>query len=60
MSVTEILRNELKRLLSQCNEKQVQLFNRMYKSVEVIPKEKMEWAIEQCERTLIENAKKKL
>jgi len=38
-------RDQLKLLLSQCTEKQVELFNRMYKSVDVISKEKIPWAI---------------
>lgn len=49
------MRCELRRLLMKCTDEQVAFFNRMYKSVEVIPVEKMEWAIKQCERTIAKN-----
>ena len=49
----------LKDLLSQCTEKQQLFFNRMYVSVGTIPEEKWDWAIEQCERTIKNNAKEK-
>ncbi|MFA5174745.1 MAG: hypothetical protein WC438_06185 [Candidatus Pacearchaeota archaeon] len=45
-------------LLSQCKKEQVDFFNRMYKSVEEIPDEKIDRAIDQCKRTIDKNAKK--
>jgi len=48
-------RKSLRDLLAQCTDKQIDLFNRMYVSVEEIPKEKMLWAFKQCERTIIDN-----
>ena len=54
-NLEEIMREELKNLLSQCTEKQVAFFNRLYKSVDLIPKEQMENAICQCERTIKNN-----
>ena len=54
----ELGRNELRSLLDQCNERQVHLFNLMYKSVDRIPLDKIPWAIEQCERTIQGNKEK--
>ena len=51
-------RDHLRKLLSQCTDKQVDIFNRMYKSVDVIPFSKIDWAIQQCERTIVNNNKK--
>ncbi len=48
-------REALKNLLLQCTEKQINIFNRMYKSVEEIPEEKISWAMKQCERTINKN-----
>ena len=45
-------REKLKELLSQLPESWVGVFNRMYGSVEQIPLDKMDWAIQQCERSL--------
>lgn len=53
-----LLRNELSILYEQCTEKQQLFFNRMYGSVEKIPAEKIEWAISQCQRTIIKNGQK--
>jgi hypothetical protein len=52
------MRTELKRLLALCTPAQVDVFNRMYGSVENIPKDKMELAIKQCESTVVKNQKK--
>ncbi len=54
----EFKRNLVKELLSQCTEEQQGFFNRMYKSIDDIPEEKMRWAYLQCQRT-IENNKNK-
>ena len=45
-------KDALKGLLDQCTEKQVSFFNQMYGSFETIPEEKIDWAIQQCERTI--------
>jgi hypothetical protein len=50
-------RSALRDLLYQCTEDQIALFNRMYISVEMIPDEKIDWAIQQCERTIAKNNK---
>jgi len=47
----------LRNLLSQCTESQINLFNRMYGSIDTIPDEKINWAIQQCERTIEKNNK---
>lgn len=46
-------REKLKELLSQLPKNNVDMFNLMYGSVEKIPFEKMNWAIQQCENTLV-------
>ena len=48
-------RKKLESLLKQCKPHQQELFNKMYKSIEDIPKDKIDWAIQQCERTLWKN-----
>lgn len=48
-------RELLKKLYDQCTEPQQQLFCRMYKSIEDIPEDKIDWAIQQCERTIEKN-----
>jgi len=54
----ELGRNELRELLGQCSEGQMQMFNRLYKSVDVIPLDKMNCALDQVERTIFLNNKK--
>lgn len=49
------MRNKLINLYHQVTDKQKEFFNRMYKSIDEIPDEKIEWAIKQCERTLEKN-----
>jgi len=51
-------REKLRELLAQCTEGQLDLFNRMYRSVDAIPLEKINWAIQQCERTIANNKKR--
>jgi hypothetical protein len=53
--VTEFKRQMMRDFLAQCTEAQVDLFNRMYGSVDKIPEDKMDWAIQQCERTVAKN-----
>ena len=58
----EFARNELKDGLKQCTEGQQLLFKRMYSHnnlsanidelVDIIPEEKLDWAMEQVRRTL--------
>lgn len=50
-------REKLRELLTQCTESQVTMFNRMYESVDAIPLDKINWAIQQCERTIAKNEK---
>ena len=42
----------LQELYDQQTDAAKDLFNRMYVSVDKIPEEKIDWAIQQCERTL--------
>jgi hypothetical protein len=56
--IDKFKRNLLKELLSKCTEPQINLFNRMYKSIEEIPDENIPWAIQQIERTIIKNEAK--
>ena len=51
-TLEKIGREKLKELLAQLPSESIELFNRMYGSVEEIPLDKMDWAIQQCERTL--------
>jgi len=44
--------DQLRDLLSQCTEGQRNMFNRMYGSIDTIKEDKIDWAIQQCERTL--------
>lgn len=57
--VIEFKRDIIKDFLAQCTKEQVNLFNRLYGSVDTIPENKMDWAIEQCERTVENNKTKK-
>jgi len=55
----ELFRKEkLKSLYEQCTKPQQSLFNRMYGSLKLIPSGKIDWAIQQCERTISENQSK--
>lgn len=45
----------LKDLLKQCTEPQIQLFNRMYGSVDIISEDNIDRAIQQCEQTIQNN-----
>lgn len=49
---------KLKTLLDQCTEKQIELFNRMYGSINDIPADKIPHAIFQCEETIKKNQKR--
>ena len=49
----------LKELFYQCTEKQQEFFDHLYPyGIDHIPKEKLDWAIQQCENTIKENIKK--
>ena len=52
MSIVDISRESLRKKLNQCSESEINMFNRMYKSIELIPFEKMEQAEKQIDRTL--------
>lgn len=56
---TNFKRRELKKVLLKCTEKQIAFFNRLYGSIETIPKEKMYRAYEQCIATIQKNRKDK-
>lgn len=49
-------RNKIRALLKKCKPEQREIFNRMYESVDVIPEEKMNWAIKQIVSTLNKNS----
>ncbi len=46
---------QLHGLLDQCTKEQQAFFDRMYGSRDTIPEEKIDWAIQQCERTIAKN-----
>ncbi len=48
-------RELVREVLNQCTEKQIQFFNRMYVSVDIIPESKMRHAYFQCVKTLEKN-----
>lgn len=52
-------RDILRPLLAQCTPKQVDLFNRMYGSIDTIPAEKTRWAYIQLKNTLVKKQSKK-
>lgn len=54
--VIDFKRGMIKELLEKCTEQQVKVFNLMYRcSVDEIPKNRLDWAICQCKRTVSEN-----
>ena len=53
------MRNKLANLYYQLSEGQKALFNRMYGSIETIEDSKIEWAIQQCARTIENNVEKR-
>jgi hypothetical protein len=55
---TEFKREQLRGVLNQCTPEQIAFFNRMYKSIDLIPEEKMDRAYEQCIATIEKNRKK--
>ncbi len=57
VEITEIVRPILRDLLSQCTPGQVEKFHRIYGSVDDVPLNKLQWAINSCERTIAKNKK---
>ena len=56
--VQKFLREKINEALAQCTERQRYLFRQMYRGeAESVPVEKLEWALSQCERTLIKNGR---
>ena len=55
-----LARKELKRLLKLCTAKQRDTFRRMYNSVEDVQRERLDWALKQCENTIVKNIEKSL
>lgn len=53
--IKQFRRQTLSELLDQCTEPQQDLFERMYGAVSTIPESKIDWAIQQCERTIEKN-----
>ena len=51
LKVKEFKRELVRENLNNCTEKQIDLFNRMYGSIEVIKEDKMRHAYNQCRRT---------
>jgi hypothetical protein len=47
----------IRELLDQCTEKQIEFFNKMYKSIEQITEDKMYRAYDQCLRTILKKEK---
>jgi len=46
------MRTQVQELLDQCTAAQQDMFKRMYGSIETMDIKKMDWAIQQCERTI--------
>ncbi len=55
---TEYKREQIRGLLLQCTSKQQEFFNRMYKSIDEMPEEKMDHAYRQCHRSIEINKEK--
>jgi hypothetical protein len=53
------MRTKLTNLYYQLTDGQKAFFNRMYGSIETIKDNKVEWAIQQCERTIENNVEKR-
>ena len=51
----EFKREMVRESLNNCTEKQIDLFNRMYGSIEAIKEDEMRHAYNQCRRTLEKN-----
>ncbi|GAG27182.1 unnamed protein product [marine sediment metagenome] len=61
-AIQEFARTQLKEMLAQCTEAQQLLFKRMYSHndlsldicvvVDNMPEDKLDWAMQQCQRTL--------
>ncbi|MCK5020964.1 MAG: hypothetical protein KAS32_28375 [Candidatus Peribacteraceae bacterium] len=58
-TLEEIGRSKLKELLQECTNEEINLFNQMYVSVAEIPLEKMNWAIQQCERSIYQKGSRR-
>ena len=55
----EMGREKLRELLSKVPSESKFLFDRMYGSVDTIPIDKIDWAIQQCERTIEKQRKRR-
>lgn len=58
-NIENFKREILRDLYNQCTKAQQNLFNRMYKSIDEIKEENIDWAIQQCERTIANNKRSK-
>ena len=54
-AVEAFSRNKLKEALKLATAEQLEMFNRMYKSIEVIPSRNMAWAYSQVMRSVTKN-----
>jgi len=54
----EMGKTKLRQLLTQCTNEQQNMFNRIYKSVDTLPMEKIDCAIQLVERTIEKNEEK--
>ncbi|KKN03788.1 hypothetical protein LCGC14_1104250 [marine sediment metagenome] len=50
--IDDYARSILRKKLSMANSQQIELFNRLYKSIDEIPLDKMAWAYSQVMRTV--------
>lgn len=57
--IEDFRRQTLIDLYKQCTPEQQNVFNLMYMSITEIPDEKIDWAIQQCERTIAKNNRRK-
>ena len=54
-SIKAFKQKTLEDLYNQCKPKQQEFFHRMYKSIKNFPEDKIDCAIQQCERTIAKN-----
>lgn len=50
--IKEYRKNKLKELFNQCSSAQQDFFNRLHGSLDTIRESSIDWAIQQCERTI--------
>jgi hypothetical protein len=55
--IEKAARNIIFHKLNKCTPAQKEIFNRMYKSIDKIPFNKLKWAEQQIDRTIAKNQK---